>query len=104
MQTDPDSRWWNFAGISRALNVVDEFARRVQRVLTMIANDQRRAEYRHESVAKKFVHDPVVSIHDSDCLAPEPVQIINDRARRPVFAVPGEIANIEHENADIAQL
>src|SRR5689334_4031162 len=104
MQPDPDPGRWDFARVCCALDFGDELPRSVDSVLAMIPHYQRCTEHSHESVTEELVHDPVMPVNDFDGIAPEPVQIVDDRVRRRRLGKCGEIANIENENTNIAQL
>src|SRR4029453_8211585 len=104
MDANAASDHGNLPSVGCALDFGQNFACRVQSTLATVPNGNRCAKDRHESVSEKFVHNTLVTVHDVNRETPESVQQSNGVVGCGCFGKSCKIADVEHENANFAEL
>src|SRR3712207_8051199 len=69
----------------------------------MIRRPPRSTLFPYTTLFRSFVHDAMMPVDDLDRAAPELVEICDHFFGRGVFGKAGEITDVEHEDADVAQ-
>ena len=104
MQPDADPQWPSTLGQAAAVDLGQDFPRRGRRMARGGTVFDRRAEDRHEAVAQELVYETPMPVDRFGHEGEGSVEELDDLLRLPSSGVGREIADVEEQHADLADL